>query len=489
MCIIKWMIFTVGDTLFSMRARKRKLTRTQRRRRQQHWTMAVVGGLVGLCICGIFLMSVANRETAGSRYTYTTTSDIWYVDSEGLEVAAAAAEPAATPAPEAAQGAEEAPQGGAAAEDAGTAKPMRGVAPPTPDPTRPPATITITATGDCTLGSYKTGSGKTSNFKSFVEKYGYDYFLQNVRDLFAQDDLTIVNLEGPLTSHSTKRPGRTFNFRGYPDYVSILSGSSVEICNLANNHALDYNKDGFKDTYEALTAAGIGASGYGPEYYVEVNGYVVGSLGFTEWNFDAKDILASVEAAAKKCDLLIVSMHWGKERHYELSSYSRRMGRALIDAGADLVIGNHSHVYGEIEKYNGKYIINSLGNFCFGGNDDPDIMDCAIFRQKFIMTDDGNAGDGGIDIIPALISSHEDYNDFQPRIADAEDGARMLAEIKRYSPTLTAENVLWLDDSYVYRCGLLDAGAQSAESASPEALEGASAVPTPEMEIAQDIAR
>ncbi len=428
-------------------------------------------------------MAVLNLGPVSSRYTYTTDSDLWYVTDGEVEVAAAEAQPQQAPVQS------QQPQMPQA-----TASPtiFLPTPEPTPEPTQAPVSITITATGDVTLGTYTTGSGKRSNFKSFVDKYGYDYFLQNVRELFEQDDLTIINLEGPLTDHNTKRPGRTFNFRGYPDYVNILSGSSVEICNLANNHALDYKKEGFKDTYEALMEAGIGASGYGPEYYTQVKGYTVGSLGFTEWNFEEEDILSAVEAAAAKCDLLIVSMHWGKERHYELSSYSKRMGRKLIDAGADLVIGNHSHVYGEIEKYNGKYIINSLGNFCFGGNDDPDILDCAIFRQKFLINADGSVTDGGIDIIPALISSNEEYNDFQPRIADLEDGARMLKEIKRCSPGLTQDNVLWMEDSYIIRNGLLTGGPQMAQTAVPtqapenfsEGLQN-----TAEMPVAQDIAR
>lgn len=448
----------------------------RRRKARCSWRTHVgVASLIILCLCCMVLMVVSNLGPDVGRYTYTTDSDLWYVEGE-MEVSAAEAQTQPpqptvflpTPSP--------------------TAEPTPE---PTPEPTQAPVTITITATGDVTLGTYTTKHGKRSNFKSFVDEYGYDYFLQNVRDLFAEDDLTIVNLEGPLTDHSTERPGRTFNFRGYPDYVNILSGSSVEICNLANNHALDYQKEGFKDTYNALMDAGIGASGYGPEYYTQVKGYTVGSLGFTEWNFEEEDILKAVEAAAQKCDLLIVSMHWGEEREYKLSKYSRRMGRKLIDAGADLVIGNHTHVYGEIEKYNGKYIINSLGNFCFGGNDDPDIHDCAIFRQRFIMNADGSVEDGGIDIIPALISSHEKYNDFQPRIADPEEGGRMLKEIRRYSPGLTEENVLWLEDSYVIEHGLLTGGPQMAQTAAPVPTAESSIQPqdASEMPVAQDIAR
>ena len=478
-----------------MNRRQKKENRRQRlSRRERRATLAVIV-LSALCGCGILMMAALNAETAGDRHTYTTPGDIWVVDEGGMEVASVQATPTPDPIavlPEAtaepnaaseAQAPEQSPE-------EGQTKRFQAVAPPTPDPTRAPATITITAAGDCTLGTYTTGSGARSKFKSYVDKYGYDYFFQNVRELFSQDDLTIVNLEGPLTSHNTKRPHRAFNFRGYPDYVNILSGSSVEICNLANNHALDYQKEGFEDTCQALSEAGIGASGYGPEYYTEVNGYTVGSLGFTEWNFEPEDILSAVTAANQKCDLLIVSMHWGKEHQYEMSSYCRRMGRALIDAGADVVIGTHSHVYGEIERYKGKYIITSLGNFCFGGNDDPYIQDCVIFRQKFIMTGDGEAKDGGIDIIPALISSNQDYNDFQPKISDPQRGAELLAGIQKISPTLSEEDVLWLEDSYVRRYGLVDGGQAAQADAGTVPFDGATdavdAAPT--MEIAQDVA-
>lgn len=486
-----------------MRERKQKLTKRELLQRRQHRIQTATILLSVLCIAGIGLMAFLNRQPAGSRYTYTTGSDIWYVDDEGIEIAAPDVEaeetaepepsddapvPTDVPVPEIVTTAEPTETPEPTAEPAieptsePTAKPTEEPA-PEPVPETTPVTITITATGDVTLGTYTTRYGGTSNFKKAVEKMGYEYFLENFRELFEKDDLTIVNLEGPLTSHSQKRAGRTFNFRGYPEYVNILTSASVEICNLANNHALDYQEQGFKDTYNTLTEAGIGASGYGPEYYTEVNGYTVGSLGFTEWNFAEKDILKKVKAAREKCDLLIVSMHWNEEGHGEFSKYTRRMGQALVDAGADIVIGNHPHVYGGIMKYNGKYILNSLGNFCFGGNDNPGtrVSKCMVFRQRFIMQPDGSVEDGGIDIIPAWISGHRKYNDFQPLIADPKDGKDMLADIfGTYSKSLSLEDVIWMDDSYVYQHGILE-------------NPNATAAPTPnsqlpQMDIPQDIA-
>ena len=355
-----------------------------------------------------------------------------------------------------------------------TAAPTEQPSPtPTPEPTPEPmpVTITITATGDVTLGTYTTGNGRPSSFKAAVEKCGYEYFLENYRNYFSQDDLTIVNLEGPLSAHSEKRAGRTFNFRGYPEYANILSSASVEVCNLANNHALDYRQEGFDDTCDALAGAGIGASGYGPEYYAEVKGRTVGFLGFTEWNFEKSEILNAVAEASQKCDLLIVSMHWGEEGYDTFTKYSARMGEALVDAGADLVIGNHPHVPGAIRKYKGRYIIHTLGNFCFGGNDTPGrkVRRSAVFRQRFVLQPDGSVEDGGIDIVPGWISGQIKYNDFHPIVAETEDGIGILQDIVKASKgEFQLEDALWLDDSYVYQRGILQ---RTGDAAATEGIE------------------
>ena len=96
--------------------------------------------------------------------------------------------------------------------------------------------------------------------------------------VFESDDLTIVNLEGPLTTSRDRREGRKFNFRGSPEYVNILSGSSVEIANLANNHAYDYGESGFQETAEVLENAGICASGFTRAGFLDVKGVRVASV-------------------------------------------------------------------------------------------------------------------------------------------------------------------------------------------------------------------
>lgn len=118
------------------------------------------------------------------------------------------------------------------------------------------------------------------------------------------------------------------------------------------------------------------------------------------------------------------------------------------------MIGNHSHVYGGLEMYKDKYIIYSLGNFCFGGNSNPDDKNCTIFQQRFVIAPDGTTSDGGISIIPATISSTSRTNDYSPRIQNPETGVNLLSKIIGVS-RLEPEKVIWMPESYEVAAGLV----------------------------------
>lgn len=343
---------------------------------------------------------------------------------------------------------------------------------PTPTPAPTPVYITLTAVGDCTLGGNTNSGGEgEKRFAACFAQNGADYFLQNVRSLFESDDVTVANLEGPLTTATDKRSNRQFNFRGDPAYAQILSDSSVEVCNLANNHAYDFKTAGFDETAQTLADAGIGACGFGLEHYMEVKGHTLGFLGFTEWDFDSDELLATVRSAREKCDLLIVCIHWGDELTYKRSGKSEKLGYAIVDAGADLVIGGHSHVYGEIEQYQGKYIIYSLGNFCFGGNKKPTDPQCIIFQQRFMLWPDGSVEDAGINLIPAQVSTSTKSNDYQPIFLEGDEGAGLLAKVAKVS-NLTEESTIWMPESYVVQNQIVTADAKigpTAEAAGSDA--------------------
>ena len=343
-------------------------------------------------------------------------------------------------------------------------------------------TIKITAAGDCTFGGEMGAKGRR-RFIDLVGKYGYDYFFNNVRYIFENDDLTIVNLEGPLTS--VEKPGKHggFIFKGDPEYVKILTGSSVELCNLANNHTLDYGKTGLKETAQVLSENGVGFCGFTQAYNTVIKGVRVCALGYTWWDIDFQDIIDAVAEARKTCDLLIVSMHWGWEGENDRDPKQAELGRAIIDAGADLVIGTHPHVYQGIERYHGRYIVYSLGNFCFAGNANPADKRCLIFQQTFSFNPgmgiaQANIMDAGINVIPCTVSSVTDKNDFQPTVMTADQGASLLKAVARHSTNFSLTDSLWMKDNYMLTYGLIKpkeevVGPVTAEAGAGEAEETA----------------
>ncbi len=308
--------------------------------------------------------------------------------------------------------------------------------------------ITISAAGDFTLGGdYNTTAHE--RFDGYVDKYGHDYFLQNVRPIFEADDLTFVNLEGPLTNSNDKRSGRTFNFKGDPEYAKILNGSSVEMAGLANNHALDFGKGGLQETADVLEEAGVGVCGYSTVWYGDVEGFRVACLSVTEWDYTTAELAVMVGEAREQSDLVIVMIHWGEEKGYDPTKSQEKYGRALIDAGADLVLGSHPHVVSGIELYNGKYIVYSLGNFCFGGNKNPSDKDSMIFQQTFELLPDGTIADAGVNIIPVCISSTEGTNDYCPMPLTGTEANRIIRKISIYSD-IDMEQAVWSKEMEVY---------------------------------------
>ena len=307
-----------------------------------------------------------------------------------------------------------------------------------------PVSLTLSVVGDCTLGTDETFDYDTS-LNAYYENYGADYFLQNVRSIFSADDLTIANFEGTLTD-SDEREDKTFAFKAPASYASILSGSSVEAVNTANNHSHDYGDQGFDDTLAALDDAGIVHFGYDETAVMDIKGIKVGLVGIYELydhlgrEQQLKDNIAKVQADGAQ--LIVVIFHWGNETETVPDSNQTTLGRMAIDLGADLVCGHHPHVLQGIETYKGKNIVYSLGNFCFGGNSSPSDMDTMIYQQTFTIDADGVKNDNVTNIIPCSISSaaYDGYNNYQPTPAEGDEATRILEKINERSSWIsTAE--------------------------------------------------
>lgn len=304
-------------------------------------------------------------------------------------------------------------------------------------------TITITAAGDCTLGT-DTNFGYYGSFQAAVEAYNYDYstFMRNVVDVFNNDDYTIVNLETTFTDSTIKADkgtGRVFHFKGPKEYVNILTSSSIEGVTLANNHTYDYGEVGINDTMNVLKENNVDFCGNGFKIIKDIRGTKIGFLGYGAWwiskefNENLKNDIE--ELRNEGCSIVIPYFHWGDEGQYIPSETQKSIGRYAIDNGADMVLGSHPHVMQSMENYNGKLIVYSLGNFCFGGNSNPTDKQTLMIQTKFEM-EDNNIKGIKYKVIPTIVSSVNYKNDYIPTIASNDEESLIIDKINELSPTL-----------------------------------------------------
>ena len=295
--------------------------------------------------------------------------------------------------------------------------------------------VKISAVGDCTIGwddRFNWGNRFDAYLKSNNGDYGY--YLAKVRDVFREDDFTIANLETTFTSYNVKVE-KTFNFSAPDAYKNVLMLGCVDAVSLGNNHTYDFGERGYQDTMAALDSIGIPYFGHDKYLVKEVCGVRIGLFSLLDYGCQYYHEIDKALAYLKSqnCNLIIASMHWGVEYAYAQSYAQIRMAHYLIDNGVDLVLGSHPHVLQGIEKYRGKYILYSMGNFCFGGNTDPDDKDTMIFQQTFTFVNGKLQPDDNIRIIPAAVSGVAYCNNYQPVVLEGAEKVRVLQKILRYS--------------------------------------------------------
>lgn len=298
-------------------------------------------------------------------------------------------------------------------------------------------TITVSAVGDVTLGYYY-GQSDWNRFDSVAKKNGNDYFFKNVAPIFMQDDLTIANLEGPLTN-SGKRVQKEFAMRGESEYTEILVQGSVEAVNLANNHTMDYGLEGYNQTKSALEKAEIAYFSENNIAYQNINGVRIAMLGAKGWDASQNTknrLKARIDIAKMNADLVIAMMHWGVELEHYPNNTQKNLAYYMIDQGVDLVLGSHPHVIQGLEKYKGKSIVYSLGNFCFGGNRNPVDKESFIYQETFKLTGKGITSIES-KVIPCRISSEKNTNNYQPTPLNGIEGDTVINNLKKYSKEFT----------------------------------------------------
>ena len=259
---------------------------------------------------------------------------------------------------------------------------------------------------------------------------------------FANDDLTLVNLEGPLVDDGYPIPNKKFNFRGPTDYVNILTEGSVEAVTLANNHTEDYGTNGYQSTLDTLNEAGIPYVERDSSVIITLgDNFKVGIYGAMFYKLDEDQIVSGITSLKEQgVDFIIFAVHWGTEYSYNPSTMQVSLAYAAIYAGADVVWGHHPHVLQPIEKYGDGIIFYSLGNFSFGGNTSPRDFDSAVIQLAITRSGDGTVRMDQVNVHPVCISSITTSNNYQPTPYDPSSAEydRVMEKLN-WSPTETID--------------------------------------------------
>ena len=296
-------------------------------------------------------------------------------------------------------------------------------------------TLTVSFIGDCSIGELPTSAGKAGSYTATVDEHGYDWPFSLVREYLDGDDFTFANNEVNFTSRTRHQDKKT-NLKAPAQYAQVYLHSGVDAVNTANNHAMDFYDGGYTDTLAALDSYEI--PHFGTLYpgtkraqdrlgMYEVKGIKIGAVGFSyPQDSDVKKISARIEQMRQEgCDLVIVSLHWGREVQTTPQSWQFSYARKLIDAGADVIWGHHPHILQQVQFYNGKPIFYSTGNFTFGSmsNVDPDT---GIFQLRYEISDN-EIQLKNFTVIPCRTQGKGDYRPYP--LTDPEEKKTMLKKL------------------------------------------------------------
>ncbi len=299
--------------------------------------------------------------------------------------------------------------------------------------------VVISLAGDCSLGNLSI-HGYEGTFREMYDRQGPSWFFKNVKHIFEADHMTLVNFEGVLTN-SNNRVEKAFNIKGKPEYIHILPEAGIDAVSFGNNHRIDYGAQGVADTVAAFESIGLPyAYDDNVGIFETENGIKIGIIS-VDVIYGGRKVETYVQNGIEKlrqqeADLILACCHWGIESTYNATGYQLELGHKCIDWGADLVVGCHPHVLQGVEYYNGKYIIYSLGNFCFGGNRNPKDKNTMIAQARFEI-EDGEAGtaakEAHLTLIPCTLSSVDHRNDYCPTVAEGDRKRLIIQRLNEYS--------------------------------------------------------
>jgi len=330
-----------------------------------------------------------------------------------------------------------------------------------------PPEIVIVAGGDVIFGRYIRGE---------LRRVGGDAPFEHIAERMRAADLAFVNLETPITDHEPtlrRNPfGRDLTFRAPTDTVPHLVSAGIDVVATANNHAEDCGPIGIADTLHHLEAAGIRAVGSSPDGdpFAPVSlelpqGRVTFIAATSKRNRGTpapgqrvpiafmttlemlERLPGKVRAlrAAGPADLIVVSLHWGAGFQRALHSRQIAVARALVDAGADLILGHHAHILQGVEARGDGFIVYGMGNLVFDMRDRRG-RESALYETRLVRRD-GRWRAEEHRIHPLLI----DHPRVGPRPVDGAEARRILKPVARQSAGRLGTPLTWSGDSLVWR--------------------------------------
>jgi len=297
--------------------------------------------------------------------------------------------------------------------------------------------VVLTVVGDIMLAG---------NASATFSRQGYEYPFAATASILRGSDIALGNLETPIARKGFEFTGKKYRFKADPKAAAAMRKAGFTVLTLANNHIMDFGAQGLTETRHYLkneqllfTGAGRNLAEARLPAVVEKNGRKIAFLAYSLtypvefYAGPAKPgaapgypqvFLEDIKKAKACADYLVVSFHWGAECATSPKSYQVYVARLAVDAGADVVVGHHPHVLQGIERYKGRLILYSLGNYAFGSmsrNADTSVMARIVLDR----------GVSEVELFPLNVKNAEVR--YQPALLKGARGEKVISHLRELS--------------------------------------------------------
>jgi hypothetical protein len=308
--------------------------------------------------------------------------------------------------------------------------------------------VTFEFAGDVNFPEvWDTEDGPPPNAPPLAEQVRADphHVLDAITPVLSDADLTMVNVETAITDGGEPVAGKNYHFRSPAQTFEALKAAGVDVVNMANNHSLDYGPSGMQDTFSAIAAAKLPVTGLGHDateayrpYRTTIKGQRIAIVSASDWlepalvdswsasdtqpgiafSIDRTRLLAAMQQVRPEVDTLVVFLHWGTEETWCASGEQQDLASALLGAGADIIVGSHTHRVFGAGKVGPALVAYGMGNFVY-------------------WREDGESGRSGVLKVTATGREVDDYSWVPARITNGvpvpQTGAAADADLAEWN--------------------------------------------------------